>query len=133
MKRCVANAKGAAFANPEQADSLSALTLPDGRDRPSEVVIDVIVHCQPTIGSGRMPPVDHIDIDPGAQEVPYKRTIFLQINDGVTAHKTESDQKRLLDPSFGYRTIPIEHHLIRAPDLVFRSRTNFDILVSNFL
>jgi hypothetical protein len=75
----VAGREDPALADAEQADLVEAVALADELDASGQVAIDVVVERQPAVGTGRIAPVDHVQIDPEIEQVADERAVLLQV------------------------------------------------------
>ena len=110
MQRGVTGREDAAFADAEQRDLVVAGFLRDTVDGGIDVIVDVVVDGQPTLGSARLAPVDQPKIEPLRQQAAHQRAIGLKIGHGVATDQAVGEKHRrlcrLLPPSARNGTAP---------------------------
>src|SRR4029453_2613851 len=106
----------AAFANTEQRDLVVAGLLRDPIDGGIDVVIDVIIDGQPSLGSAGLAPVDQPEIEPLRQQAAYQRTVGLKISHGVSADQAVGQKNWRSCRRLRHRLVTEKFHLVRGPD-----------------
>ena len=104
--------------------------LRDPVDGGIDVVIDVIIDGQPSLGSAGLAPVDQPEIEPLRQQAAYQRTVGLKIGHGVSADQAIGQKYGRLCRRLRHRLVTEQLHLVAAHDKMLRRRTDIDILIS---
>src|SRR5215213_1689148 len=112
----VAGRKDPALADAKQADLVEAMALTNELDAFVQVAVDVVVERQPTIGAGRVAPVDHVKVEPEVEQAANERAILLQVRHRVAAHEPIGDQNGGLDLLLRYR--PVTEQKVKTPVLI---------------
>ena len=84
MQSRKAGGEHSALADSQQADLVDVVMLANVRDTIPQIPLDVVVECEPSIGSLRIAPVHHIKVNPEFEQIADERAIFLQICHRVT-------------------------------------------------
>ena len=129
MQRGVAGRKDAAFADAEQRDLVVAGLLRDAVDGGIDVVIDVVVDGEPSLGSARLAPVDQPEIEPLRQQASHQRAIGLKIGHGVSADQAVGQKHRRPCGRLRHRLVMEQLDLVAAHDEMLRRRADVDVFV----
>lgn len=97
MQRCVTSREHAPFADPEQTYLVDPVAFPDRLDAFRQIVVDVIVKCEPAVGPRWIAPIHHIKIDAKVKKIADERAVLLQIGHRVATDQPINDQHRRCD------------------------------------
>ncbi|OPY91575.1 MAG: hypothetical protein A4E72_00083 [Syntrophus sp. PtaU1.Bin208] len=116
VQRRVHDCHRAALADRHDVELIKPVLFQDEIHGIGDVSVDVIVEVKKPVLAGRVPPVEHVDVEAGVEEGFHDTAARLQVEHRLPVHLGVDDEKRCLEQRLRPGVVVLELDAVLLPD-----------------